>query len=166
MAVPVSPVAGAMADKALWDAEVYDKWTDVYAGWTPYTPVWSCSATAPNLGNGSLTGAYKAIGKTVEFRIRFVAGSSTAFGDGLWSFSLPQGYAPTAVQSAPGIAINGAASVRWPLACWLSTGTGVFRMCVNGTGGIRTNAGTPANSSPFQWSNSAQVVLGGVYEAS
>ncbi len=161
MAAPVSPAAGYTGDKTFWDNEVYNDWTALYASWTAYTPTWSCSVSAPSLGNGTLTGAYKATGKTVEFRLRWVAGSTTTYGSGLWSFSLPTGYAPTAVQSAPGIAINGAANLRYALGCYLSTGTGIFRMAVNGTSGVKTTTDTP-----FTWSSGAQIVLGGVYEAS
>lgn len=164
MAAPVRPRAGDLGDPAFWKAEVYDKFTDLYAGWTPYTPAWSCSITAPSLGNGTLTGRYKAIGKTVWFSLRFLAGSTTTFGDGLWAFTLP--IPPTAVQSAPGVAI-GPSSNRWPLACWLSTGTGVFRMIpYGGTGGVRTIASNPSTSVPFQWASGHQIILGGVYESS
>jgi hypothetical protein len=152
-----------MADDGFWDAEVFDKWVDLYAGWTSYTPVWTCSTTNPSLGNGTLTGAFRAVGKTVDFRLRWVAGSTTTYGDGQWSFTLPR--SPTATQSAPGIAINGAAGMRFVLACVINT-AGVSRMATNGTAGVSTNAGTPANSVPFQWSNGAQLLLGGVYEAS
>ena len=50
--------------------------------WTTYTPVWLCNTTNPAIGNGILTGAYMRIGKTVHYRIKLVAGSTTAFGSG------------------------------------------------------------------------------------
>lgn len=163
VAQPVPPVAGDTADTTFWTAEVYDKWVNLYAAWTSYTPTWSTSnATQPAIGNGTLTGAYRPIGKTVFFRIRFVAGSTTTFGDGLWSFSLPSGYPPTAVQSAPGIAI-GPSSARYPIGCYLTGTNGVYRMPVNGTGGIRTNTGS--TDVPFEWGNGHQIIIAGVYEA-
>ncbi|TQS29124.1 hypothetical protein [Microbispora sp. KK1-11] len=165
MAGPVIPAAGLLEDKTFWDAEVYQKWVDLYAGWTAYTPTWSTSnATQPSVGNGTLTGAYRAVGKTVFFRLRFQAGSTTTFGDGLWSFSLPVGYAPTAVQAAPGVAI-GPSSARYPIGCYLTSGNGVYRMPVNGSGGIRTNLGATVDV-PFEWGSGHQIIIAGVYEAS
>lgn len=165
MDAPVRPRAGDMGDPAFWKAEVYDKFLELYAGWTSYSPTWTTSnATQPSLGNGSLTGRYKALGKTVWFSLRFQAGSSTTFGDGLWTFSLPSGRAPTAVQSCGGVLI-GPSSNRYPAACWLSTGTGVFRIIpYGGTGGVRTNSPN-SGSVPFAWASGHQIILGGVYES-
>src|SRR5882672_3849200 len=36
------------------------------AAWTAYTPVWGSSGTAPAIGNGSLTGFFIQVGKTVH----------------------------------------------------------------------------------------------------
>lgn len=167
MAAPVSPTAGQIPDDAFWTAEVYDRWVDLYGAWTPYTPVWSTASASPvvSLGNGTLTGAYKALGKTVCFRLRWVAGTTTTYGDGLWSFTLPTGYGPASSQAAAGLAVS-ATSARYPLGAYLTAAAGVFRMAANGTSGVRSNNATPANAQPFAWSANATVLLGGIYEAS
>lgn len=54
-----------------------------------YTPVWTASGTAPALGNGTLTGQYYVRGKQVQFHLELVAGSTTTFGTGSYSFTLP-----------------------------------------------------------------------------
>jgi hypothetical protein len=59
------------------------------ADWTSYTPSWIASGTAPSLGNGTLQGTYLQVGKIVYVIISFKAGSTTTFGTGVWSFSLP-----------------------------------------------------------------------------
>jgi hypothetical protein len=59
------------------------------ADWTSYTPSWIASGTAPSLGNGTLQGTYLQVGKIVYVIISFKAGSTTTFGTGTWSFSLP-----------------------------------------------------------------------------
>ena len=51
--------------------------TDVSGAWVAYTPTWSASVTAPSLGNGTLTGYYQQIGKTIHFRITLAFGSTT-----------------------------------------------------------------------------------------
>jgi hypothetical protein len=57
--------------------------------WANYTPAWSSSGTAPAVGNGSITGRYVQIGKTVHVSVKLLAGSTTTFGTGGLSFSLP-----------------------------------------------------------------------------
>ena len=59
------------------------------ADWTSYTPTWASSGTAPSLGNGTLQGLYLQVGKLVHVLINFKAGSTTTFGTGAWSFTLP-----------------------------------------------------------------------------
>lgn len=64
------------------------------AGFTPYTPVWTCaSGAAPVLGNGSLNANYSRDNRTIDLWIEFQAGTTTTFGGGQWQFSLPK--APT-----------------------------------------------------------------------
>jgi hypothetical protein len=57
--------------------------------WTSYTPQWTTNGTQPVLGNGTLVGYYKLIGKTCFVRTKLVAGSTTTFGSGQFEFSLP-----------------------------------------------------------------------------
>jgi hypothetical protein len=57
--------------------------------WQAYTPTWTTTGTAPSLGNGTLTGRYTQLGKTIHAVLELVAGSSTTFGTSGWSLSLP-----------------------------------------------------------------------------
>lgn len=57
--------------------------------WTTYTPVWTASTTNPVLGNGTLTGAWVQFGKTVHFRATLTPGSTTTYGAGAYSISIP-----------------------------------------------------------------------------
>lgn len=57
--------------------------------WTSYTPTWTGSGSNPAIVNGTLAGYYKQVGKTVFVRILMVAGSSTTFGTGTYSWALP-----------------------------------------------------------------------------
>ena len=61
----------------------------VYGGWTPYTPVWTAATTNPNLGNGALVGRYQKTGATVACHINLIPGSSTTFGSGAYSLTIP-----------------------------------------------------------------------------
>jgi len=57
--------------------------------WTSYTPTWTSDSSTPSIGNGSLTGRYKQIGKTVFFNFKLTYGSTTTGGAGAWMFGLP-----------------------------------------------------------------------------
>jgi hypothetical protein len=57
--------------------------------YTPYTPVWTAGASATTLGNGTLTGAYTKVGRTVRYRITLTWGSTTSAPAGAWLFTLP-----------------------------------------------------------------------------
>ena len=59
-----------------------------FAGST-WTSTWSASGTAPSIGNGSLAGSYQQIGKLVIATFRFAPGTTTTFGTGQYSWSLP-----------------------------------------------------------------------------
>jgi hypothetical protein len=62
-------------------------------GWTEtagnYTPEWTAATSNPAIGDGTLEGRYVQRGKTCLVNILLVAGSTTTFGSGAWSFSLP-----------------------------------------------------------------------------
>jgi hypothetical protein len=50
----------------------------------------TATTTSPTLGTGgSITGAYRKVGKTVEFRVNLASGTSPAAGVGSYQVSLP-----------------------------------------------------------------------------
>lgn len=63
--------------------------TGAGAAWTSYTPTLQGTTTNPSIGNGSLAGAYSQVGKTVNFSISLITGSTTTRGTGRWTFALP-----------------------------------------------------------------------------
>lgn len=60
--------------------------TDAPSSWSP---AWTSSGTAPVLNNGTLTGTYLQAGKLVLAQFELIMGSSTTFGTGTYSMSLP-----------------------------------------------------------------------------
>ena len=57
--------------------------------WISYTPSWTTSGTPPNLGNGTLSGAYCQIGKVIFVQISFLPNTTTTFGTSTMMFSVP-----------------------------------------------------------------------------
>lgn len=73
-------------DGSSWN-EVWNKnWT---AAWQSYTPSWTSAGSAPAIGNGTLTGKYLQFGKLVIGSITQVNGSTTTYGTGAYSWTLP-----------------------------------------------------------------------------
>jgi hypothetical protein len=58
--------------------------------WTPYTPTWTASSTAPNVGAGTLRGRFVQHGYTVTFQMEMVPGTGFSNGTGgAWAWALP-----------------------------------------------------------------------------
>lgn len=64
-----------------------------------YSPTWTTSGEAPNLGDGILTGRYTLSGRICTVNVKFKAGSTTTFGTGAFMFSLPFKTIPAQVRS-------------------------------------------------------------------
>lgn len=75
------PSAGAKVRASDW-LTVFPVNTDA---WAPYTPTW----TPGTLNNGTLTGAYMKIGRSVLYRIHLTWGSTTTAPAGAFIFTLP-----------------------------------------------------------------------------
>ncbi len=54
-----------------------------------FTPSWTSSPSNPSLGNGTLTSFYERSGRKITIKIDLIMGSTTTYGSGVWSFSLP-----------------------------------------------------------------------------
>ena len=132
--------------------------------WTTYTPTWTAATTNPTLGNGTLTGAYKQIGKTVFVRVKLSWGSTTTGGSGDWRFSLP-----VTAASADGI--------QFPCTM-LDNGVNWYEGTVNGAYANNTTysviiakatnqaySGGVNATLPFNWGSTDSLQFNGSYEA-
>lgn len=57
--------------------------------WPSYNPEWTADTTNPTIGNGSIVGARRIVGKTCDFRVIITMGSTTTYGSGGYFVSLP-----------------------------------------------------------------------------
>jgi hypothetical protein len=134
--------------------------------WQTYTPTWACaSGSNPAIGNGSISGRYTAIGRTVVVSIRMVAGSTTTFGTGPWTWSLP-----VAGRSSPQMSVGGSISLfdnsagsAWVGIPWINESESAVRTLTptgGGGAGTNTNFGTP-----MTWAVNDIAKLDFTYEA-
>jgi hypothetical protein len=139
--------------------------TNYETAWTSYTPAWTTDGvTQPVIGNGSVPGAYKQIGKTVFVRVKLNCGSTTTFGTGAWQFGLP-------------VTASNADGIQFPCSM-LNNGSAWYQGTVNGTYSGFTNRSAiigqsaGANSSqgitstfPFAWGDTDSLQFNGTYES-
>ena len=128
--------------------------------WSSYGVSWTSSGTAPSIGNGSLTGFYKTIGKTVFVRVKLNWGTTTSGGTGDWRFSLPvNAQSPDGVQFPCSILDNG---LNW----YTGVVNGTYTGAVDKTSIITTTSPSAAITAtiPFTWGNLDSLVFNGSYE--
>lgn len=129
--------------------------------WVDYTPAWTAS-TNPAIGNGTLLGRYKVVGKTVHLRIYMSAGSTTTFGSGDWSFGLPSGLTMK-FETGEGRVTVGECVALDAGTTWR---TGVVSQSSGGSLDIRSKDIAVAwqSSTPHTWTNGDSLSLTGTFE--
>lgn len=133
-------------------------------GWTEYTTQWvSGSNPQPSLGNGVLRTFYKRMGNTVVLRGQFQAGSTTTFGTGTWTFTLPYA-AQGSVTNTRYLGLcryNHGGTVNYTTlvaeVLWANTNS---LYLVNAVGGSLVSA-----TSPFTWASGDEFHFEITYEA-
>lgn len=120
---------------------------------TAYLPTWTGSGGNPAIGNGTLDGVYSQVGKLVTFRIRIVMGSTTTFGTGNWSLSLPV----TADVDAAGAALGIDTGTARYVGGLLFPTTSTIQVVVSGGNTLW------GPTVPFTWVSGDVVIITGQY---
>lgn len=85
-------IAAILAGQKIQSVPI-DTWHDALQAltdpWTSFTPTWGGTTTNPVLNNGSITASYLQDGKFVVFKGKITMGSSTTFGSGIWTVTVP-----------------------------------------------------------------------------
>lgn len=129
---------------------------DTYVAWTSYTPTW----TAFTVGNGTVNAKFQQVGKTVNFKIDVIAGSTTAAtASVVVSLPVPAAALVGAAEPAGLTNYNG---FFGPFVL-NNTTSGIIRWYqLSGSGIIQYNIGP---SSPSALSAGSEVHVFGSYEA-
>lgn len=128
--------------------------------WTSYTPVWSATTTNPVLNNGTITGAYNQIGKTVNFRILMTVGSLTTFGTGNYRWTLPVTGSVSGYTVANGFIYDASTTNYFPVNAARASTTQITEVFYT------TNlSGNLTSVLPITWATSDQICFNGTYEA-
>lgn len=171
---PRTWVVGEVVSAALMNQEIRDQFNSFFGAWSTYTPGWGADGgAAPTLGNGSLTGRYLKVGRTVDFVLQLTWGSTSAAGGGgsgeNWWFGLPStpaaGFTQRTVQAD---AFDNSASLHYAgTAIYSTLNGGCVKTFVDqlGTGLVATNAPIWDSTAPFVWAASDILYASGRYEA-
>ena len=130
--------------------------------WTSYTPSWTAASVNPSIGNGTLQGWYKVVGKTCFVRGNIAMGSTTTFGSGEWYVSMPftASHADAILMTA-NLLDNGTAWYNATLngaRAGFNYKTAIQYQAVGGT----ADSITP--TAPFTWASSDRFLWNGSYE--
>jgi len=130
------------------------------AAWETWTPVWTASTTNPVIGNGTITGSYARINKTVIGQMSIIVGSTTTFGTGTYRISLPFG-TMVATNGAVGYATLLDASAGYVAYTGLATQatTSLFEFRIGNA------QGQFSSTVPVTLANSDQFRFAFIYEA-
>ena len=133
--------------------------------WTVYSPSWTASTTNPLIGNGTITGRYKAIGKTVFVSVKIDMGSTTTYGSGAWRISLPVNAYASYSTSLPTLFYDTASGGVY----YQGTSTTDYSAntsYVNPIWDKGTTYGVAIDSvTPFTWGTSTKLIINGSYES-
>jgi len=137
--------------------------SQIESSWTSYTPVWTASGTNPVIGNGTIEGYYKLIGKTCFVRGNIAMGSTTTFGSGEWYVSMP-----FTAKHADAILLTATLldnSSAWYNATMVGARAGFNNKApmqyVNYTNGTASDVNA---TQPFTWTTSDRFIWNGSYE--
>lgn len=158
---PRTWLAGEVLTAALLNTHLRDN-LNAIGTWASYTVSWTASTTNPVLGNGTLSGKYIQAGKLVIVEILLTAGSTTTFGSGLMSLSLPAAPRVSQRQAFTGTFRDVSASDTYPLFGVLTSGTVDLLT-------TPTTAGNPlrsfGSSTPVTLATGDMIAISGTYEA-
>jgi len=133
---------------------------DAFDAKTSYTP----TLTGFTLGNGTVSGSYTQVGKTVWFEVTFTMGTTSAAASAIPTVTLPVTAASGSVHSALCRAQFTDAGTAAYLAAARILTTTTCGAYIIGSSGIFT---TPSTTTPFTWTPASGdlVYWSGVYEA-
>ena len=128
--------------------------------WADFSPTWAGSGGNPSLGNATVSTRYVQFGKTVHATYYYLMGSTTTFGSGNYSWTLPVTAARSASFSIGIVRVNDAGSATY-LGIASLVDTGKFECHETST--VTPNKFTP--TVPHTWNNLDKLHISITYEA-
>jgi len=154
---PVTPSSAPSSNYQVSNKKYVD---DLIGAWQSYTVSWTAATTNPSIGNGTLAGRYVQIGKTVICSISLVMGSTTTYGSGNWSLSLPKTVVSVSVRYIGQFTIYDASpGGNYAGNAMVGSNQSAINLFVRDQGGSGLNSTTP-----HTWASDDELFLTIVYE--
>jgi hypothetical protein len=135
---------------------------DITSAWSAYTPTWTAISSNPSIGNGTISGTFKVIGKTCFVRGRITMGSSTTYGSGAWLIGLPlPAINSYAIQITSSLLNNGNAWYSGLMNGGRFGNTSYSEIQVQNTSGTADGI---SSTYPFTWGDTDELSFNGSYE--
>lgn len=160
-----TPVTGTPASSSAFGIPVAGNMAILGGAWSTYTP----TLTNITLGNGTLAGRYRAVGKTVDFLITLTFGSTTSITGSNSKMTLPVTALSGNWTSGDCAGYDTSANQWFPLCIFTAAAGGgastadFLIKTYNTSAG--SNAVTISSSAPFTWATGDVLTIRGKYEA-
>jgi hypothetical protein len=124
----------------------------LYQGFQTFTPTWGVdTGGAPVLGNGTLAGELTHNGRSIRATVSFLAGSTTTFGGGVWTFTLPAGFVAKRQTHGSGQSLDSGTAVLSIIPV-MAAGSNVIRLIAT-SGAATGSANLIGPTIPITWAN-------------
>jgi hypothetical protein len=143
-----------------WRTVIDDASYPPTGAWSTYTVNWSSGGTQPGLGNGTQSGRYTKIGRTVTFTANIVSGGTTSYGTGNYSLSLPVQAASNGIEQIVTVRVYDG-SVAYGGVGLIGSGSSTVLLQAHNGGSLLT----VTNTFPSTWTSGDQLRAMGTYEA-
>lgn len=157
---PATWTAGEVVAASKMNSQIRDVATGIQASWSTYTPTWGGTSN-PAIGNGVLSGRYMRVGKTITANITIVMGSTTTYGSGTWTLSLPV----ASVFTTTTYVNLGSVSMRDTSASANSTGVAILADQTTARMVVGSSNAFVSTTAPWTWANGDTLSVTLNYEA-
>lgn len=157
---PATWTAGEVVAASKMNSQIRDVATGIQASWDTYTPTWG-GTSDPDIGNGVLSGRYMRVGKTITANITIVMGSTTTYGSGTWTLSLPV----ASVFTTTTYVNLGSVSMRDTSASANSTGVAILANQTTAQMVVGSSNAFVSTTAPWTWANGDTLSVTLNYEA-
>lgn len=157
---PATWTAGEVVAASKMNSQIRDVATGIQASWSTYTPTWG-GTSDPDIGNGVLSGRYMRVGKTITANITIVMGSTTTYGSGTWTLSLPV----ASVFTTTTYVNLGSVSMRDTSASANSTGVAILANQTTAQMVVGSSNAFVSTTAPWTWANGDTLSVTLNYEA-
>lgn len=156
-----NPTSGTVVP-VTWLDLINSNFEAIGAAWTAFTPEWTATTTNPAIGNGTMSGGYLQLGKTLHVRYWIKPGSTTTYGTGVWELLLPNSLSVSSAYTQ----IIGASCYDTSSGTWYSGDAYIGSVGSTTKLSVRTDQQTSSVSVnvPFAWAAGDELMAQGTLQ--